>query len=121
MHVAASLACIDFTTPPPAEVAAPSVSASSVTETVLTTTPWFTMRRLDTASPSIWRIPDTTGPTVAMCIRGDARILAASGTTPLGMGSTVLLPAAMQDTSIELDGQTAVVIAEPTASAIDQN
>ena len=121
MHVEASLACIDFTTPPPAEVAAPSVSASGVTETMLTTTPWFTMRRLDTASPSTWRIPDRTGPTVAMCIRGDARILATSGTTPLGMGSTVLLPAAMQDTSIELDGQTAVVLAEPTASAIDQN
>lgn len=116
MHVAESLACINFTTPPPTEVSSPAVAAEGVTETMLAETPWFTMRRGEAASPSIWRTPDTTGPIIAMCIRGSARITAASGTTAFTMGDTMLLPAAMRDVNIELDSQTAVVLAEPTTS-----
>lgn len=117
MHVTESLACIDFATPPPAEVIAPLVSASGVTETILAETPWFSMRRIDTASASTWNVPDTAGPRIAMCIRGQARITAHSDTTTLDCGNTVLLPAAMQEAEIECDAQTAVVLAEPTAPA----
>jgi mannose-6-phosphate isomerase len=117
MHVAESLACINYTTPPPAEVSSPSVAGEGVTKTMLAETPWFTMQRVDSASPSNWRMPDTTGPIIAMCIRGNACITAASGTTAFATGETLLLPAAMQDVNIELDSQTAVVLAEPTTSA----
>jgi mannose-6-phosphate isomerase len=53
MHVAESLACINFTTPPPPEVLAPEVLPEGITETSLTDTPWFTLRSADAITPML--------------------------------------------------------------------
>lgn len=117
MHVNESLACINYTTPPPPEAVAPSVSPGGVTETTLAETPWFFMRRLDTTSRANWTMPDIDAPVIAMCLRGSGRITTRSDTTALTTGDTVLLPAAMQGITIELDAHTAVMLAQPTTPA----
>jgi mannose-6-phosphate isomerase len=113
MHVVESLACINFITPPPPEVLAPEVLPEGITETPLTDTPWFTMRRIDAAQPATWRTSLSNAPAVVMCLAGGAHITTPIGGTRLTRGTTLLLPAAMDAATLELGDHCTLLITSP--------
>lgn len=114
MHVDEALACIDFTTPPPAEVP-PTPIASGLQETLLTDTPWFTMRRIDCAAATAWRSDLDNAPLILMCVEGTAHVTTTGGTTKLAQGTVALLPAAMHTANVEMTEWTSIIAATPRA------
>jgi mannose-6-phosphate isomerase len=115
MHIEESLACIDYSTPPPDEVAVPT-AASGLAETVLADTPWFTMRRIDTSEATTWRSDLSGAPMVLMILRGTAHATCNGGGARLQSGSTALLPAATKKATVELGEHTSLLIAQPNRS-----
>ncbi len=112
MHVAESLACIDFETPPPDEVQ-PAAVTQGLAETRLADTPWFQMRRVDSAEPTNWRSDLHSAPMVLMCLAGTAHATGPGGSSRLRPGSTVLLPAAMEQASVEMGENASLLVAQP--------
>ncbi|MDP7086127.1 MAG: class I mannose-6-phosphate isomerase, partial [Phycisphaerales bacterium] len=66
MHVDEALACINFDSPPPAEVPTPTIAADGTTDTILAETPWFIMRRLDAVQPATAKFPLSNAPAIIM-------------------------------------------------------
>ena len=114
MHVDEALACIDFATPPPAEVPATPI-ASGLQETLLTDTPWFTMRRIDCAAATAWQSDLNNAPLILMCVEGTAHVTATGETTKLAQGTVSLLPAAMHTANVEMTEWTSIIAATPRA------
>ncbi|MDP6312588.1 MAG: hypothetical protein QF781_10610, partial [Phycisphaerales bacterium] len=113
MHVDEALACINFDSPPPAEVPTPTIAADGTTDTILAETPWFIMRRLDAVQPATAKFPLSNAPAIIMCLHGSAHVTAIAGGTRLAPGTTLLLPAAMQEATLELGERCGLVIAVP--------
>ncbi len=113
MHVDEALACINFGAPPPPEVPTPTIAEDVMADTMLAKTPWFTMRRLDAVHPATVRFPLSNAPAVIMCLHGSAHVTAAAGGTRLAPGTTLLLPAAMQEATLELGEHCGLVSAVP--------
>ncbi|MDP7030117.1 MAG: class I mannose-6-phosphate isomerase [Phycisphaerales bacterium] len=112
MHVPESLACIDFDTPPPDEVQPPP-ACEGLAETLLADTPWFVMRRVDTVEATNWRSDLGRAPMVLMCLSGTAHATGPGGAARLQVGSTALLPAAMEQASVELGPNASILVAQP--------
>jgi len=108
MHVAQSLSCIDPTATPPYVEARP-LPEIGVQDDLLAKTDWFTMRRVTSAGDA-WTRPDTAGPTVLMCVAGEAVI----DDVTLTRGRTGLIPACAGAFDIALKPGTVLVRAEPT-------
>ena len=107
IHVAQSLACIDPDAAPPC-VEAPPLPESGVQDLLLSETPWFSMRRVASAGAS-WTRPDAGGPTVLMCIAGEAVI----DDVTLSRGRTGLVPACAGSFDVTMAPGTVLVRAEP--------
>jgi len=114
MHVAESLACIDFDSPPPPEVPPPP-PPGGLAETMLADTPWFMMRRVDASEATTWRTDLNEAPMVLMCLQGTAHATSAGGVAHLTRGSTSLIPAAAAQATLELGDNAAVLLAQPAA------
>jgi mannose-6-phosphate isomerase len=112
MHIDAALACIDFETPPPAEVPAPP-AADGLAETMLSDNPWFQMRRIDCGKATTWRSDLGNKPMVLMCLRGTAHATGPGGAARLQAGSTALLPACLGQATAELAEGTSLLLASP--------
>jgi mannose-6-phosphate isomerase len=112
MHVEQALACIEYDTPPPDEVGMPE-NPTGLADTMLADTPWFTMRRVDTKEASTWRSDLSSMPMVLMCLSGTAHVTAKGGAARLQTGSTALLPAAIEQATVELGDGACLLIAQP--------
>jgi len=112
MHVEESLACIDFASPPPDEVQ-PAPGTDGLAETLLADTPWFVMRRVDAVEATNWRSELGDAPMVLMCLGGTAHATGPGGAARLQVGSTALLPAAMDKASVELGEGASLLVAQP--------
>lgn len=120
MHVEQALACIDFEAPPPPEVPAPT-HHHELTESVLADTPWFHMQRVDSHEATTWRRDLGQAPMVAMCLDGTAHVTGPGGAVHLSRGRTALIPACLQQATLELGSDTSVLLAQPrpsTASSV---
>lgn len=118
MHVDQALACIDFTSSPPAEVAAPQ-DQEGLRESELADTPWFQMWRIDSSDATTWRKDLQQAPMVAMCLQGAAHVTGPGGAVHLPRGRTALIPACLAQATLELGEMTSVLLAQPRTDAAE--
>ena len=118
MHVEQAMACIEFgEAAQPATPLGPAVVAGGITSRRLVSNDHFTIERIETASVATFAIETSGLPRVWMVLSGSGRLEIDHGdATPIGRGSTVLIPAALTDATAVLTANTALLdvrVADP--------
>jgi mannose-6-phosphate isomerase class I len=77
------------------------------TREALSRSDFFALERFKLNGPARIGSPDRF--TIAMALKGSARILSEADETPLGFGETVLLPASLGQVEIQPDGAATIL------------
>ncbi len=93
LHLGEALQAIDFAAGPVSPMATVAEPISGGTREMLSRSPYFALERLELSGPATIGDPDRF--TIVLGLGGEAEIRSDHGVTAVGLGQTVLLPAAI--------------------------